>query len=128
MEISIFLAKLLGWYLVIMGLFTLIRKDEVAAMIKFIIADQTRVIIIGFFTIIFGLLLVLTHNYWGLAWPLLITIIAWLTLLAGIVRLFMPAFIAKAGKWWLNHFKYLLLAAIVYLILGLFLLAKAYGF
>jgi hypothetical protein len=39
-----------------------------------------------------GLSILRAHNRWTLGWPVLVTLVAWLILLGGLVRMFAPVF------------------------------------
>lgn len=126
MDITIFLAKILGWYLIITSLFTLSRPDTVKGFIKDYAAQPALRFFVATFTLILGLILVMLHNYWVMAWPVIITILAWLTLLAGIVRIFAPEFHIRMLKQWSKRRYYFIGLAIIYLLVGLYLLSKAH--
>jgi hypothetical protein len=68
-----------------------------------------------------GLSIVRVHNRWTLAWPLVVTLVGWGAIFAGLVRMFAPQ-ARQGGK---NTATY---AAIVLLwAVGLFLSIKGYG-
>ncbi len=52
----------------------------------------------GLFNLIIGLLVILSHNIWVADWRVLITIMGWLALTKGIVRLFFPEKLPKLAK------------------------------
>ena len=126
MTLSIFLAKVIGGYLVIVSLFMLFRQDMLRSLIKDILAQRALLFVIALITLILGLLLVTSHNIWIMAWPVIITLFAWLTLVGGILRLIFPEQISKIGSLWLKNPAYLKAAAVIYLIIGLFMLYKAF--
>lgn len=126
MELSLFLAKVIGWYFLIVGAFLLSRQLMVRSLIVDILANRALIFISGIITLILGLLLVLSHNVWVIAWPLVITIIAWMVLISGLIRLFLPEYAIQLGHWWLNKSSYLVVSAIINVLIGLFLLYKGY--
>ena len=126
MALSIFLAKVIGGYLVIFSLYMLFRQDMMRALIKDILSQRALLFFMALLTLIVGLLLVASHNIWVMAWPVIITVFAWLTLVGGILRLGFPDQISKVGSVWLKNPSYLRTAAVVFLILGLFMLYKAF--
>lgn len=95
MEISIFLAKALGLYLVIVGAGMLINGEKFKKMLLPILKDPGMVLFTGLMALIVGIPLVLIHNLWVMDWRVLITILAWGTLIKGAVRMFFPEFIIK---------------------------------
>lgn len=68
-----------------------------------------------------GLAIVREHNNWTGDWRLLITLVGWVTLLAGLFRMFLPT----ANQLEASSLTYSLLAFL--LSVGVFLTYKAYG-
>ncbi len=67
-----------------------------------------------------GISIIRVHNFWFRNWTVLITLIGWLTIILGVLRMFFPT--AKQGGE--NFSTYLLL--IVLFIIGLFLSFQGY--
>ena len=67
-----------------------------------------------------GISIIRVHNFWVRSWKILITLIGWLTIILGLLRMFFPA-AKQAGE---NFSTYLLLIALF--IIGLFLSLKGY--
>lgn len=95
MDISIFLAKVMGLYFIIISLSLLIIKNRMKSIISGIFRNSSLQFVMGFIILIIGLLLVISHNIWTNSWQVLITIIAWLTLIKGILNLSFPKIIEK---------------------------------
>jgi hypothetical protein len=73
-----------------------------------------------------GLLLVLSHNVWVMGWPVIITILAWMILVGGILRLFAPEYAIKVGRRFLKEPVHITIMGIINLVIGLFLLFRVY--
>jgi len=56
-----------------------------------------------------GLLIVVDHNVWVPDWPVLITIIGWILILQGLMRLFVPDAFIKMSKDMQGHVVYTLM-------------------
>src|SRR5579864_6359532 len=95
MDVSIFLAKALGLYLTIISIIYLLRPKLITQVLNKMSDDPAVLCLTAIMTLIVGILLVLTHNIWAANWTIVITILAWLTLLKGIVRLAFPEFIKR---------------------------------
>jgi hypothetical protein len=67
-----------------------------------------------------GISIIRVHNFWVRSWTVLITLIGWLTLLIGVLRMFFPT-AKQAGE---NFSTYLLLT--VLFVIGVFLTLKGY--
>ncbi len=66
-----------------------------------------------------GLAIVLTHNIWTADWRVLITIFGWLNVIGGALRLFAPPFLVKAGKTMLKQPHFTVIAAAIWVVIGL---------
>lgn len=123
---TLFLAAIIGWYLVIIGLFLLIRQEDAKAAAANVLANRGLYLVLAIFTLIVGLLLVLGHNIWLWAWPVIVTVIAWLVLISGLLRLFFPDTAVRIGNSFLARPHAMNIAAVIMLIIGLFLLYHVY--
>lgn len=90
MSTSKFLAKALGLYLFILSTAMLSNMPQFVASINMLIVNEPAMFVAGFITLIIGILLVVAHNFWQWHWRLLVTILAWLTLIKGIILLNYP--------------------------------------
>jgi hypothetical protein len=77
-------------------------------------------------SVLLGLLILVSHNIWIAKWPVIITIIGWITLLQGIARLFTPGHFVKYCKELIENRGFLLLAWI-WLLVGLYLVWAGFG-
>ena len=127
MATSLYLAQVIGWYLVIMGALMFLKFDAIKSVMREIIAKRELIFIIAFMTLILGLLMVCAHNRWLWGWPVIITLLSWLTLIAGIFRLFFPKLVVSMGTKMLNAKLYIKTSSIVMMILGIYLLFEAYS-
>ncbi len=126
--ISLFLATVIGWYLVITSVFLLFRHETLKSAMNDVLAQRGLLLILAIITLILGLLLVASHNIWVMGWPVVITLFAWLVLITGLLRLFLPDMAIKMGHAFLHHPVRMKIAGVVFLIIGLFLLYWAYFF
>ena len=90
MEHSIFLAKVLGLYLLIVPAAVLLNRKQFAELAKEFVANPAIVFLSGLLALILGLLMVVSHNVWTADWRAVITFIGWLTLAKGVVRILFP--------------------------------------
>lgn len=99
MELSIFLAKLMGLYLIIISAAVLIRRKEIdESLVAEFFKNRGFVFFSGALILILGLLVVLNHNIWELSWRGLITFLGWLTVAKGVTRLFVMNAAIKASS------------------------------
>lgn len=125
--ITNFLGIVIGWYLVITSLYLLLRYEQAKAVMTEVMEQRGLLFVLAIITLIMGLMMVTVHNVWVLAWPVLITLFAWLTLLGGIMRLFCPETVIRIGRAFLNDPVKMNIAALIFLIIGLFLLFEVYS-
>jgi hypothetical protein len=95
MYLSIYLAKSFGLYLFIVGLAMTLKKKRFEQVIDELVASPAGLFIVATMTLILGVLLIVAHNIWVADWRVIITSLAWLTFIAGLVRTFIPEFIEK---------------------------------
>jgi len=124
--ISLFLATVIGWYLVITSVLLLFRHDTLKLAMADILSQRGLFMIVAIMTLILGLLLVVSHNIWVVGWPVVITLFAWLVLLSGLFRLFLPDTAMRVGQGFLRHPIKMKIVGVVFLIIGLFLLYMVY--
>ena len=95
MALSIFLAKVIGLLFVIMGLLFFFYKKNFKIIFK-AMANEEAMVLSGYLSLVLGLCMVVGHDFWyGGIWRVIITLIGWLALIKGIVRLACPKYTVK---------------------------------
>ncbi|MEP0984311.1 hypothetical protein [Ekhidna sp.] len=93
MELSIFIARILGILYLSVGIgFFLFREYYVLALRK-ILNNPGYALLGGFMAIVGGMAMVTYHNHWVNDWRLIITIIGWIALIKGIILIMFPTFL-----------------------------------
>lgn len=126
MNSSIFLAKLIGFYFIIISLYIVIYPTRVRAILVELQNQQVSMVIIAVITLIIGLLLVLGHNIWVMAWPVMVTILSWIVLFISLTRLFVPNFTQKLAQWLIDYPAALWIGVLIHITIGIFLLGFVY--
>ena len=90
MPTSIFLAKLIGPILVIVAAGVLLNRRSVDALAREILGSQALLFLLGVLDFAGGLAIVLVHNVWVADWRVIITLLGWLLLVRGAVRILIP--------------------------------------
>ncbi|MBJ2172894.1 hypothetical protein JBL43_01510 [Aureibaculum sp. A20] len=123
-NISIFLAKFWGWYLIIFFLILSLNPKRIKQIFEDL-KDQKFLIITAFIAIIIGLLNILFHNIWEDSWTIVITLIGYISLLIGLSLFVFPDRTIN----WINiiNVKFLQLLYMLLFLIGVFLLNMAYG-
>ena len=60
--------------------------------------NKAFVISTGYITYLMGLVTVILHNFWVLDWRVAITILAWSTLIKGIIKIGFPEYIHQQAQ------------------------------
>jgi hypothetical protein len=125
MEISIFLAKVIGFVSTISAVAVLVRYKKSLALDEEAARNPAVAYFGGFGILILGVLIIVSHSVWSADWRVVITIIGWLVLLKGIGRIFFPDSVGNmiAKK---KDNRLFILGEFVVLLVGLYLLY--YGF
>lgn len=123
-NISLFLAKFWGWYLLIFFTILSFNPKRILQIVKDL-QDQKFVILISFLAIIIGLLNILSHNIWESNWRILITLIGWIALFMGLSLFIFPKRTVKFIDF--INVKFVQVFYILLFFAGLFLLNKGYG-
>lgn len=121
-----YLAAVMGWYLVIFALAMLTQHAHIQAVLKEVVGKKSLMFISGIISVILGLLMVFSHNVWTHNWNVVVTVMAWLVLLSGLLRLFFPA---AANKWMrrlMQSKQHLLGQGFILLLIGVYILFNLY--
>jgi len=121
MDISKFLAKVIGLYLLIVALGMLIQTQHFLNSVNLLIHDAPAMFVAGFMTLILGLLLVVSHNIWERSWKVLVTVIAWVTLVKGASILFCPQYMDIATTGFMRSTEAMYISGCIDLALGVLL-------
>ena len=118
MPTSIFIAKLMGPILFVVAVSILINEKNTRAMAKEVFGSHALIYVFGIFDLLIGLVLVAVHNVWVMDWRVIITVIGWLSIVRGLVRILFAPYLMKHGPKLLKKQGLLMGIAIVMLILG----------
>jgi hypothetical protein len=120
MVISLFLAKALGLYLLILGITMFANKIEFLYNLREMIKHRPVMYLSAFITLILGILLVISHNLWVWDWRLIITLLAWWIFIKGVLRVIYPQ-IDRRWQKLLDSNTFYYCSATLVIILGLIL-------
>ena len=120
-ETTLFLTRVFGLYLSIVGVLLLFAKERVGERITQLLESPETRFFSAVVTLMIGILLIVSHNVWTMNWVVLITILSWWVLVKGLLRLFVP----EIDRHWTHGFlqnRVYYPVAVVMLLLGLFFL------
>ncbi len=118
MEVSIFLAKVIGLYYVIVFVAVMVNRKNLPRLAEGFSENLALGYLAGFLAVVVGLLIVVSHNVWVADWRAIITVVGWLALLKGIVLMISPG---SAGR----HEK-LLRSPVIFVLYGVVLVLGVY--
>jgi len=98
MQTSIFLARLIGPVMALVGISLLMNETAFRKMAMEFLRSPALVFLSGMILMPAGLAVVLNHNVWVLNWPLIITLLGWIAVISGALRVFAPDRALKIGK------------------------------
>lgn len=125
MELSIFLAKVFGLLMLLIGLGLFLDRKYYKEMLKGF--EPFDMLISGVMALIMGLAMVTYHNIWeGEWWVVLITIFGWLTFLKGFMRILFPKMVMGWIKSILKNDSFMTWSAAFSVVIGL--VFSYYGF
>lgn len=95
MDLSIFLAKLLGLYLLIIAVDALLRRHELEGAVKSFASSKGLLVFSGTFSLLFGLAIAIAHPIYEVNWKGFITLLGYLMILRGVMRVAFPTYLQK---------------------------------
>jgi hypothetical protein len=118
MTTSIFLAELIGPVCLVIGLSLFINGAGLRALLFEFIDSPALIFLSGIITMTAGLAVVLTHNIWAADWRVLITIIGWLAVVGGAIRIAVPQQTIELGRTMLTNEYTVPIVMGIYVVIG----------
>lgn len=75
---SLFLARFLGSFILILGVLSIFRHEQLAAFADGLLQDRSTRYSFGLMQLAVGLAVVMAHNVWVWSYELIITLIGWI--------------------------------------------------
>jgi len=94
---SLFLAKLLGMYMLIVAALWVVRGDVLSKVIDESVAIRPLLFLSGLLALVVGIALVISHSVWELNWRGLIALLGYGFIAKGIARIDSPSVVQKAA-------------------------------
>jgi len=126
MQTSLFLAKLIGPVFVVMGIAILMDGKRLQSMAREFIESDALIFLSGIITLPIGLAIVNTHNLWVMDWPVIITILGWVSIAAGISRMTIPSVLRRIASAMIESTKYFVVPGVITALLGAYLSYQGY--
>jgi len=116
--LSITLAKLLGPLFLVIGVGALFNRDYYQKMIAEFLRNSGLYYFSGATALVVGLAIVIHHNIWSADWRSIITVIGWISIFRGAVRLLLPAAGSRFATSFTSSFWPIGLGVILIIIVG----------
>jgi hypothetical protein len=118
---SIFYAQVIGLWLFLVALAMILHHARFKKTVSETLTNSSLMTFTGIVALAAGLLIVVSHNIWIPAWPVVVTLFGWFLIFQGIMRIFWPESFAKMMKDMLAKQGYTVMSW-VWLIVGIYLL------
>ena len=125
METSIFLAKVIGLFGVISTLAIIFRYKIHLKLEENAAKSPSMIYLSGFLFLMPGILITVSHQVWTLDWRVIITILGWLILVKGIMRILFPDIVKNLIEKKKSD-KRFLLAEVVTFIVSIYLIYQGF--
>lgn len=125
METSIFLARVIGLFGAISTLAIIVRYKSHLDLEESASQNPAAVHLSGFIILLLGVLLTVSHQVWTWDWRVVITVLGWLILVKGAMRILFPDTVKKLIEKKKND-KRFLLAEIVSFFISLYLIYQGF--
>lgn len=94
MDYSIFFLKFFGYFFFLVSAALLMSKEGKVALLE-MAAQPSFILSSGFMVLIVGLPVIILHNVWIFNVLGLVTLLGWLSVLKGVIRLAKPNYVAR---------------------------------
>ncbi len=125
MCVSLFYAQVIGLWLFLVALGMIVHHARFKKTVTETLSNSSLMTFSGLIALGLGLLVVVSHNIWVPAWPVVVTLFGWFLIFQGMMRLFWPETFAKVMKDLLAGSGYTVMSWI-WLVVGLYLLYFAF--
>jgi cytochrome bd-type quinol oxidase subunit 2 len=125
MQPARFIAKLIGPLYLAIGVGILLNGSFYSALVAEAVKSPTLIYFSGLLALVPGLAIINMHTGWR-GWPVVVTIIGWLLVIGGVIRLVLPATTATIAGDIYSNAATLLIVSIVLIVVGAFLTVMGY--
>ena len=119
MSTSVFLARLIGPVMLVIGLAVFTNQRAFRELAEEFLASRALIFLSGLLIMPVGLAIILTHNIWAADGRVMITLFGWFNAIGGAVRLVAPAYVMEAGRAMLKRPYFIPAAAAAWVVAGL---------
>ena len=118
MQTSIFIARLIGPVIIVAGLSVLFDRQRFRSIAEEFLASRALMFLGGMMVMLGGLAIVLAHNVWTSDWRVIVTLLGWLLVISGAIRIIEPPFLYGAARAFLRRPAMPIVAGCIWLTIG----------
>lgn len=126
MGTSLFLAKVMGVYIIIKGIMAVIKKKDFRKLAEEFAINTSLRYFASLLISILGLLVVFSHNIWS-GWQAIITVLGYLMVIEAVVFMLISKNMAQGLIEKINKNAYYYSMSAVAILLGVYLLSKGFS-
>ncbi len=115
---AVFIARLAGPLLVVIGVGILLNETVYAAVITEAVHSPTLIYFSGLLALLPGLAILNVHHAWTADWRVIVTVLGWLLVIGGMIRIVLPQLTANLAGTIYSGAAALPIAAVVSVVLG----------
>ena len=127
MTLSKTIAGLIGPTLVAIAAAMLLNLGSFPPLAEQVSRDPALILLSGILLFVAGLAIVRAHNRWSGGWPVVVTVVGWLALVGGLVRMLFPTRFALIAAGLGQSAGVIIAVAVGFLVVGVFLSLKGYS-
>ncbi len=126
MQPVVFIARLIGPLFVVLGIGCLVNQTVYADMIGQAVLVPVLIYLSGLMAFLAGVAMLNGYHGWTADWRIIITILGWVLVIAGIIRIVLPGAAAVAAIALYSGGYAIAIVGIIVLVIGGFLSFKGY--
>jgi len=126
MQPAVFIARLLGPVLGVIGVSILLNEQIYAAIVIEAVHSPTLIYFSGLLSLPIGIAILNVHRAWTADWRVVVTILGWLFTLGGIMRILLPHLTARLGEATFSSAAAIPIVGVVALLVGGWLCFEGY--
>ena len=126
MQPAVFIARLIGPTFIVIGIGVLLNGSFYNAMVADAVKSPTLIYFAGLLALVPGLAVLNVYRAWTPDWRVVITILGWLMVIGGIVRIVLPQLIATLATDIYSGTPVLAIFAVIILVVGAYLSFEGY--
>lgn len=123
---TIILAKIFGLYLLGVGIALMLNPERFTRIYKEMVRNESILLLGAIFALIFGAFIISVHNIWIWDWPVLITVLGWISLIKGLMLLFFSDFGQRFAFLYNRPSSFYRAIGIFWTVVGLFLVYQGW--